>query len=96
MDSSFWLDRLYADESLTDNLEDPEAELLLRWGESRLLVAVSDQDAEALLAMIREVNRRVGEGEAFEPLMAHLASQFPIDESAAESDPNEPYTNQPS
>lgn len=89
MDSSLWLDRLYDDESLTDNLDDSEAERLLRWGESKLAASLSDHDAEAIIDTIRELNRRVGKGEAFEPLISLLEVESPLDAPNPERDPNE-------
>jgi len=73
MDNSLWIDRLYSDESLTDNLGDEEAELLLKWGESRLAGCNRQADAEAVIDMVREVNRRVGEGEPFASLFKRLS-----------------------
>lgn len=72
MDSSFWTERLYEDESLTDNLGDDDAMLLLRWAEERLASCGSESEAAAVMAMVREVNRRVGEGESFADLLDRL------------------------
>ena len=89
MDSSLWLDRLYSDESLTDNLADSDAERLLRWGESRLASCNSEPQAEAIVDTIRDVNRRVGEGEEFEPLICRLELESPLDAQDSERDPND-------
>jgi hypothetical protein len=71
-DSSPWIDRLRDDEALTDNLDDAQAERLLAWGEKELAASTSDGDADRVLAAMRDVNRRAGEGEAPEELIAGL------------------------
>lgn len=89
MDSSLWIDRLYSDESLADNLTDAEAERLLRWGESRLAACASEEEARSLFDTIRELNRRTGEGEPFESLISALESESPLDAPDSGRDPHE-------
>jgi hypothetical protein len=72
MDREQSINRLYNDESLTDNLADDEAEELLSWAESHLASLGTDKDAERLLDSIRLVNRYVKEGEPFEGLFVAL------------------------
>jgi hypothetical protein len=71
-DSSPWIDRLHDDEALTDNLDDAQAERLLAWGEKELAASTSDDEAERVIAAMRDVNRRAGEGEAPDELIAGL------------------------
>ena len=72
MDRDETIDRLYSDESLTDNLEDDDAEELLSWAESHLASCGTGKEAERLFDSIRLVNRYVKEGEPFEGLFAAL------------------------
>jgi hypothetical protein len=71
MDRDETIDRLYSDESLTDNLDDSDAEELLSWAESHL-ASGGDRDGERLIDAIRLVNRYVKEGEPFEGLFVAL------------------------
>lgn len=72
MDRDATIDRLYSDESLTDNLEDNDAEELLSWAESHLASCGTGKEAERLFDSIRLVNRYVKEGESFEGLFVAL------------------------
>lgn|GEM_PF-7063132 len=84
MDNSSWIDRLYSDEALTDNLDDDEARALLAWGEEQLSACGSEADATAIIEAIREINRRVGDGETFAALMPpSRTAAGPITRSAA-------------
>ena len=74
MSPSFWIDRLYDDESLTDNLTDAEAARILKWAESRMTSCSSSEEAEKVIAALRQVNRLAGEGHPFEDLFAALGS----------------------
>lgn len=62
-------ERLSNDESLTDNLTDDEAKCLIAWAETRCGTEISDEQGEKLIAAIRELNRRVGQGERLEEIL---------------------------
>ncbi len=84
MDNSSWIDRLYSDESLTDNLDDDDARSILAWGETELESCRSEADAEGIIGAIREINRRVGDGETFAALMLPpRAATAPLPQSDA-------------
>jgi hypothetical protein len=72
MNTDLWIDRLYNDESLTDNLEDEDAERLLSWAESQLIECDSDGSAQQLIESIRLLDHYVGEGESFDELFGAL------------------------
>ena len=72
MNSDTWIDRLYNDESLTDNLEDDDAERLLSWAESQLMECDSDGAAQQLIESIRLLDHYVGEGESFDELFTAM------------------------
>lgn len=86
MDSSLWIERFGDDESLTDNLRDEQAIVLLKWAEERLDLCNSESEAEAVIAKVREINRRVGEGERFPDLVAPLCNESP-DPGSSGSEP---------
>ncbi|MBX7216664.1 MAG: hypothetical protein K1X90_06790 [Candidatus Kapabacteria bacterium] len=72
MNTDIWVDRLYADPSLTDNLQDNDAERLLSWTESQLMECDSDGTARQLIESIRLLNRYVGQGRPFDELFLAL------------------------
>ena len=67
-----YLDRLYSDESLTDNLTDRQAEQLLAWAAGRLERASSEEEAERIIAALRRINHDAGDGAGFDELFASL------------------------
>jgi|GEM_PF-3569284 len=73
MNPALLIERLRDDEGLTDNLGDDEAEVLLQWGERRLALCASEEEAGEVIGMIRAVNREAGRGGRF----AELFSQLP-------------------
>jgi hypothetical protein len=66
------LERLYNDESLTDNLTDDQAQCLYAWAGHMPERPASGEDAEAVIAAIRRLNRDVGEGAEFEECFAAM------------------------
>ena len=72
MDTNTWIDRLYDDESITDGLDDAEAEQILSWAENHLTTCESEQDALHLINDVRLVSRYVQEGGNFEHLFTAL------------------------
>lgn len=92
MDISLWIDRLYEDESLSDNLEQEEAQRLFSWAEKRLSECVSNEGAETIIGVVRRVGRLVEQGASFERLLAILekntVSNTPTSASTNRSKPS--------
>ncbi len=57
MDHSVWIDRVYQDESLTDNLDDRAARALLQRLEQCLRQCRTENEARGLIARARAINR---------------------------------------
>lgn len=77
MNTDIWIDRLYQDASLTDNLQDQDAERLLSWAESQLMECDSDGTARQLLESIRLLDHYVGQGRTFDELFLALKANTP-------------------
>lgn len=77
MDTNVWIDRLYDDETITEGLEDVEAEQVLSWAENHLATCESEQDALHLLNDVRLLSRYVQEGGSFEHLFTALRANSP-------------------
>jgi len=77
MNADIWIDRLYEDAGLTDNLLDHDAERLLSWTESQLMESDSDGTARQLIESIRLLNRYVGQGRPFAELFLALKANTP-------------------
>jgi hypothetical protein len=76
MNCDHWIDQLYSDHSLTDNLEGEDSERLRSWSESQLAECESQVEATRLLDTIRLLNRYVREGGAFEDLFIALRANM--------------------
>ncbi len=71
MDEKIFVDRILENENLTSNLVDDDANWLLKWGTGQvkgLLQGIGDADTagekvNALMAVMRKINRIVGEGD---------------------------------
>ena len=71
MDEKIFVARILENENLTSNLVDEDANWLLKWGTSQvkgLVQGIGDMDAagekvNALMAVMRKMNRMVGEGD---------------------------------
>lgn len=69
MDPQIFIERILETANLTDNLEDAEADQLLRWGVAQipaLLDGVADEETagervSALMAFMRHINRTLGD-----------------------------------
>jgi hypothetical protein len=85
MDTNPWIDRLYDDETLTDGLNDDDAELVMSWAENHLAACFSEQEALHLLDQIRLMSRYVEEGEPFEQLFAALKATTTRDPASGDS-----------
>lgn len=77
MNADIWIDRLYDDSSLTDNLQDHDAERLLSWAESQLMECDSDGAAQQLIESIRLLDHYVGQGRSFNELFLALKANTP-------------------
>jgi len=84
MDKSQFVERMLGAENLTDELEDLQADWLLKWGIARLdqallLAAENDPEAagnqtNALMAVLRKINRMAGGRQGADP--ESLANEF--------------------
>ena len=84
MDKSLFVERMLGAENLTDELEDSQADWLIKWGIARLdqallLAAKNDPEAagnqaNALMAVVRKINRMAGRRQAADP--ESLANEF--------------------
>jgi hypothetical protein len=71
MDEKIFVERILENENLTSNLVDDDANWLLKWGTGQvkgLIQGIGDVDAagekvNALMAVMRKMNRVVGEGD---------------------------------
>lgn len=77
MNADIWIDRLYEDSSLTDNLQDRDAQRLLSWAESQLMECDSDGAAQQLMESIRLLDHYVGQGRPFDELFLALKANTP-------------------
>lgn len=87
MNTDIWVDRLYADPSLTDNLQDNDAERLLSWTESQLMECDSDGAARQRIEAIRLLNHYVGQGRPFDELFLALKANTPELHPATTAEP---------
>lgn len=76
MNCDLWIDQLYSDESLTDNLTREDAERLLSWSESYMAECDTEVEASRLMDAVRLLNRYVKEGEPFDDLFIALRANF--------------------
>jgi hypothetical protein len=82
MDTTQYVERMLETENLTDELQDSAANWLLNWGAGRLDRVLKDVEGEeaagqkvnALMAVMRKINRMVGARQDKDP--AVLASDF--------------------
>jgi hypothetical protein len=72
MDVTLYIDRLYEDESLVDNLTSDDAEVLLAWAERWIDHATSEDDINQLMAILRRINQMVAGGLPFSRLLPLL------------------------
>jgi hypothetical protein len=71
MDEKIFVERILENENLTSNLVDDDANWLLNWGTSQVKglvqgigdVDVAGEKVNALMAVMRKMNRMVGEGD---------------------------------
>lgn len=77
MNADIWIDRLYQDSALTENLQDQDAERLLSWAESQLMECDSDGAARQLMESIRLLDNYVSQGRTFDELFLALKVNTP-------------------
>ncbi len=72
MDVTLYIDRLYENESLVDNLTSDDAQVLLTWAERWIDHAKTEADIDELMAILRRINQMVGGGLPFSRLLPLL------------------------